>query len=640
MVNERRKNYGRRRYYGKKKSKKKKPNTYDADSTTYVPESVTSINYWEIDLYLNEVLDIKISKEDERLLLLGKQSWDESLNVYHNPAIPDPQFIFDKSNNIGFFIELDTWRTTMNLKNTPNLVLDKELKMYYFALALHEISHYVICPYDKITNARLIKAANSHLPERKSAIIVNFFSDLVIDLKNFKKFPKEMEFELRNTVSMSLNQGKDNDTQHHSKFWKILVKCYEIMWNIDLKLPDEIFTEIEPYAKRISKLILKDFENFSLWEKKVKTIASILKEILEEEFQTTTSFSSFQGPDGGLNGGGGLSGGVEVPKDVGTMMGNPLEIKTKIKEGPTEGDNGSGGKKTNKEKDEDQAIAETLAEEMNLKEFIQLNRVMGLVSSNQTIATYYRGISKNLISIKIFRNEPSGSIPVAIEPWRVGDLIEDLDILQTVLVSPKIIPNVTTRKWVYMEGPGKNFEMKIPDLLIVLDSSGSMDWEPYAKTKKNKSPYHLGLVASFAALHHAIKKGAKVAAINFSERIQMEEWTKDYKKIEKVLLSYQAMGTILPTKKIKVLCKKAERRSLILLITDFDIGNWESSFSDLVDILSMGNKLVGFFIGGSKNALKEKYFKLLVEMGAKFYIINKLDDMIGLVIKEVQEMYD
>ena len=95
---------------------------------------------------------------------------------------------------------------------------------------------------------------------------------------------------------------------------------------------------------------------------------------------------------------------------------------------------------------------------------------------------------------------PSGSIPIGIEPWVIGDPIEKLDILQSMLVSPKIIPNVTTRKWIYREGPGIEIEKRLPDMMIVVDSSGSMDWT-YSKSTKNNSPYHLALMASFAALY-------------------------------------------------------------------------------------------------------------------------------------------
>jgi hypothetical protein len=235
--------------------------------------------------------------------------------------------------------------------------------------------------------------------------------------------------------------------------------------------------------------------------------------------------------------------------------------------------------------------------------------------------------------------KPSGSIPIGIEPWLIGDPIEKLDIVQSMLVSPKIIPNITTRKWIYREGPGIEIEKSVPDMMIVVDSSGSMEWT-FGKGKKNKSAYHLALVASFAALQYGIKKGVKIAAINFSENLYKQGWTTDPHLIENVLLHYQGQGTELPTYDIKRMCRKGERNSLVLLITDFEIQNWEIAYHDIVEILSMGNKLVGFFIGGHKSFLNTPDFQELIGMGAVFHPISRVQDLVGLVIKEVQNVYE
>ncbi|MHA1746401.1 MAG: hypothetical protein ACTSWW_10405, partial [Promethearchaeota archaeon] len=47
----------------------------------------------------------------------------------------------------------------MNLANTPGIYLDQEYLDYFFSLSLHELSHYVYCPFDTATNFRLLAAA-------------------------------------------------------------------------------------------------------------------------------------------------------------------------------------------------------------------------------------------------------------------------------------------------------------------------------------------------------------------------------------------------------------------------------------------------------------------------------------------------
>ena len=592
------------------------------------------IHYSEIEEYLKKK-DCSLSDIDEHCLLVGKEAWDSAILHFHTPAIPDPTFAFDKSKLIGFFIDLDSWATMMNLSNAPMNLTDKGLFDFYNVLALHEISHYIVCPYDTITNARLIKATLKHIREIYSPIVVNFFADLVVDMKLFRSKSKEMEFQLRETLKMSELIGKSKVQTEHSNFYKILVKCYEEMWSIDLRLDRKQYEEIFSCAKDIADIILTDFEDETLWEKKIAKIANKLEKYVYEDFPVTTVKIKLEGYEGVLTVPGTESAlyPVQIPLDVQILEGNPLEIKV----GPKYPQNTNKHNKHDPDS-EDVKNAEDLANEMSLEEFIKVNRVMGFVSNQDVVVTYYRGISKNLVEFKILSKKPSGSIPVGIEPWVIGDPIENLDILQSMLVSPKVIPNVTTRKWIYREGPGIEIEKRVPDLMIVIDSSGSMDWT-FDKAKKNKSPYHLALIGSFAALHYGVKKGVKLAAINFSDLFYRQTWTTDPSLIEKVLLQYQGMGTELPTYEIKRLCRMGERNSLVLLITDFEIHNWQIAYQDILEILDMGNRLVAFFIGGHKSHLATPDFFNLIHKGAVFHPIQKLQDLIGLIIKEVHTVY-
>jgi len=252
------------------------------------------------------------------------------------------------------------------------------------------------------------------------------------------------------------------------------------------------------------------------------------------------------------------------------------------------------------------------------------------------LATWYRGLAKNLIEIKIYEEKPGGQVPVYPETWRIGDPIEELDVVQTLLNSPVIIPNITTRKWVNKEGPGHLEEKQIPDLLIVLDSSGSMRWNYTAKSEGGRGAYHTALVASFAALHYAAQKGVKFSVINFSGHEIICPWTSDYNKAENVLLKYQGSGTILPVKSIATQCDKAEKKALIFVITDFGIYNWGQAKKIMMNLANRGHKMVGFFIGAS--SIPNTRFKDLLDK-VTFYPVRNTKDLINLVIQEVKRYY-
>ncbi len=622
-----------------KKPKKRRYSPYfgrNKKSKSPYRDEAKFINYSEIDDYFNDNLDLTLSETDENCLLVGRDAWNEAMIHFHTPAIPDPTFAFDKSKIIGFFVDLESWAAVLNLSNAPTGLTDSKLFDFYNVLSLHEISHYVVCPYDALTNARLIKAAMRHVHERLSPIVVNFFADLIVDMKLFRSKPKEMEFQLRETLKMSDSVGKSKEENEHSNFYKILIKCYELMWNIDLNLPSEQYIEITSRAEDIVEIIMKDFEDESLWEKKIKKIAKLLKDIIDEDFPKATIKVKLEEYKGEITTPGieGSQYPYQIPLDVQFIEGNPLEIKM----GPKYPQNTNKWKKEEPDVD-DVKTAEELANEMSILDFVKVNNVMGFVPKQDVAATYYRGISKDLVEFKIVTKKPSGAIPIGIEPWVIGDPLEKLDIVQSMLVSPKVIPNITTRKWIYREGPGIEIEKSVPDMMIVVDSSGSMDWS-FDKGKMNKSPFHLAMVASFAALQYGVKKGIKIAAINFSETIFKQAWTTDPRLIEKTLLHYQGEGTELPIYDIKGMCRKGERNSLVLLITDFEIQNWEIAYHDIVEILKMGNKLVGFFIGGHRSYLNTKDFQELMALGAVFHPVSRVQDLVGLVIKEVQNVYE
>ena len=59
-----------------------------------------------------------------------------------------------------------------------------------------------------------------------------------------------------------------------------------------------------------------------------------------------------------------------------------------------------------------------------------------------------------------------------------------------------------------------------------------------------------------------------------------------------------------------------------------------------MELLAHGHKIVGFFIDGNPRILETPDFTTLQSVGAHFYCVNKLDDLVGLVISEVQANYE
>ncbi|MHA1459491.1 MAG: vWA domain-containing protein [Promethearchaeota archaeon] len=559
----------------------------------------------------------ELNQKEQHLIELAKIAWGKTQRDLFFPPLDLPTFIFDYTHLEGFYIDpQNKWKISMNLANTPIFLDDQDYINYFHAISLHEVSHYQIIPYDGLINARLLKAALKNVNENFAPIVVNVFADLIIDAKLHKKEPDLILWELKTTF----NHLSERTKNKLSEFSKFLFRAYEKLLNIKVANSD-LFTSVESVAEKVVNVIKKNFEDETLWEKKVSKIAYHLRTLVNNTF-TMVGAGARKGEGNTRRKTPGRSRStVEFPEDILEIMDNPLENKNldKLKE------------------DNDEELrqkAEEFARETSYSNFGAPAGQAGILIDGNPLATWYRGLAKDLIQIKIFEEKPGGQLPIFPEVWHLGDPLEELDIVQTILNSPVIIPNITTRKWVKNYGKGHLTEKQIPDLLLVLDSSGSMNWKYLAKN--SKGVYHTALVASFAALHFAAKKGVKFSVINFSNRADVCDWTVDYQKAERTLLRYQGGGTNLPIKDILKQIEKSERETLIFIITDFGIYNWNSAKKLFSNLSNKGHKIVGFFIGTGK--IPKDKFKTLLEK-VTFYPIKNSKDLIDLVIEEVKNHY-
>lgn len=562
-------------------------------------------------------------QNEEKLRDLAGIAWSKALEEYFFPPLSIPNFKFDYTRIEGFYIDIsEQWQITMNLAQAPLFIENNDYVRYFFVNAMHEIGHYDLIPYDGLINARLLSAAMKSVSYIFAPIVVNFFSDLIIDTKLHQKYPEDMLWEAQHTFNEIIGKKKKI-----APFAELIFRSYELLWN--QKIDDNYdFREVNDTAKRITKIIRKNFEDDSKWEEKTRKIAAILKPIVNDTFtligvgaRSCTEGNTRRFSDDGK---GNI---IEMPEEIVQIMGNPLENRN------------SDRIKSNNE-DAKNRKAEEFAKEKNFNEFGSPAVQAGILKNGEVLNTWYRGLAKDLISIKLYEKKPSGLMPAYPETWRIGDPLEELDVVQSLLNYPKLIPNITTKKWVSIEGPGIMQEKQLPDLMIVLDSSGSMNWS-YSKriSKNSKSPYHIALVAAFAVLHYVAKKGCKFSVINFSGRADICDWTFDYIKAEKRLLKYQGSGTVLPIKSMKELAEKAEKNILIILVTDFGLYNWKPARKGMLEILNKGHKIVGFFISPSFRQDGDERFKELYDKGAIFYQISNVSDLIDLVIKEVKKNY-
>jgi hypothetical protein len=188
-------------------------------------------------------------------------------------------------------------------------------------------------------------------------------------------------------------------------------------------------------------------------------------------------------------------------------------------------------------------------------------------------------LSDHEIAIRYYRERalphlvafPSRPAPESLEPqmegleaWEIGDPLEDIDWLQSVLQSPRPVPGVTTVRRVYGREPARAIDAVPVDLDMYVDSSGSMP-NPQAHTS------FLTLAGAVIALS-ALRAGAKVQVTLWSgknEVMQTPGFVRDEDMILGVLTGFFGGGTCFPVHCLrKTYAGKRERPAHILMISD------------------------------------------------------------------------
>lgn len=164
-----------------------------------------------------------------------------------------------------------------------------------------------------------------------------------------------------------------------------------------------------------------------------------------------------------------------------------------------------------------------------------------------------------------------------LSEWNPSDGVRKMNPLRS---GGKIIPGVTKR-WVEDNYYTYGQKRKIPDSIIVIDSSGSM--------VEVSSGYSYAAIAAVSAAIQYMENGSKVDVINFSNTACVTKYENPNKVLE-AILEYQGDSTNFPSKEVKQLLEEDKDRDLII-ITDgiVDYGHI-TSFLDMVNIVNENGK--------------------------------------------------
>jgi len=568
------------------------------------------------------------SSSNSDFIELAQRAWEQALIDFYHPPLPEPEIENIADAASFFYIDSESWTIHLNTAGVPHYMDANEAEPYLRSVCHHEIQHYLLCPYDGVTNGFMFAAARRKVNDSTAMFVCNLFADLVVDSKLLKKYPLLTHSRINASIHESALRVRE-----HSPLWILIVATYRAMWGFPIPALAKVDESTSTAATAIANVAWKSIDNEMRWAKACEKIAKIIADWMPQDNE--------QLPGCGLDKSGKETAGdttadritIWIPLDVDAIMGNPIEVR-----------NGDLARKClQKESSTDQeAELEDLAMDVeqrggNLEDLEGVYLAAGFGDPRESwIRFWYRAKAKGLLQFDVKERKYSGSSPLSPQTWRMGDPIEDLDIVQSLQSFPIIIPNISTRKWLKTMSDGTTQSKSFPDMLVVIDSSGSMTWG--MNPKSISGPYHTALVAAFASIDVAWRMGSRIAAINFSSDSRASKWSTSKVEIERTLLTYQGEGTVAPVKKITELCQSAESNVMVVIMTDAEIVNWEK-FVDLVrNLTNQGHRLFLFHISASREK-KSLAQRALEDAGAVIYPIKSVKDLPGLVIREVRNMY-
>ena len=196
------------------------------------------------------------------------------------------------------------------------------------------------------------------------------------------------------------------------------------------------------------------------------------------------------------------------------------------------------------------------------------------------------------------------------------------------MTSPRIIPGMTTKKWEKSTNDVDGVEIRNRDLLLVLDTSGSMK-----NVLDESSNMHQAVLAAYGIISYFEKIQGKVALIEFSEKVGVNvNWTNDYEDIRNHLLVNGQGGTTFPIAAIRNAIDKSNNEIVTIIITDGELGNLQESLSFFREYIDDDNKLYIFILGQSKSLPN---YERLKDIGAKVFQSNKAEDFCQMVLSDI-----
>ncbi|MDQ4628344.1 vWA domain-containing protein [Janthinobacterium lividum] len=494
-------------------------------------------------------------KNDADLIDRWRAAWPEALAAWSKfTRLRDPNLCASRveASRLGLsgsfaMIRLLDQSVVVDLPLVTELGLDD----YALEVLAHEIGHHILAPGSASDQFRLLARMRRALPtlEQHAPMVANLYTDLFIN----DRLQRQANLRMAD-IYRKLQHGRSAEANAKSSggVWTLYMRIYENLWQLQKGelgggSADERLDTDAWLGARLIRVYAND------WMLAAGRFATLLLPYLVEDTDALSP-SRYLLDTRDAARGCQTYGAQQIEDDEADGAIHPVHDKRISgldgEEPVTEAPARPGGGQ--------------LREPFELGDILKASGVN--LSDHEIAIRYYRERALPHLVAFPSRPAPESQEPQmeGLEAWEIGDPLEDIDWLQSVMQSPRPVPGVTTVRRVYGREPARTTDAVPVDLDMYVDSSGSMP-NPQAHTS------FLTLAGAVIALS-ALRAGAKVQVTLWSgknEVMQTPGFVRDEDMILGVLTEFFGGGTCFPIHRLRqTYAARRERPSHILMISD------------------------------------------------------------------------
>lgn len=449
-------------------------------------------------------------------------------------------------------IRLTDHQVVISLRQVDALALAE----YAPEVLAHEIGHHLYAPGDLHDHGRTLARMRRGLPgrEKEAPLISNLYTDLLIN----DRLQRTAELRIQDVYrTIRAPQG--------SLLWCFYMRIYENLWGLErgtlAPLPverDPLFELDAELGARLVRVHARD------WLAGAGPFAALCFPYLDKDDGKTRKILLPFLDTEEVGAGGELPAGLAELDDEEVLGPLHPRLDGRLNGLPEEPGVGAGADPQGG----DQPPPDRRRPPADFRELL---RSLGVkLSDEEIVSRYYKELSLPHLVRFPERVLPQSTdpLPEALEPWDAGSPAEELDLFESLLQSPIIVPGYTTVRRVWGTTEGADPRREPLDLYLGVDCSGSM-----RNPALNLSyPILAGAIVTLSAL----RAGASVKAVLSGEPGRYtgtDDFVRDERAVLRVLTGYLGTGYTfgIPRLAETFTDQKRPRPTHILIVTDSDI---------------------------------------------------------------------